>query len=111
MLNDESSNPKVSFMLPSDEIQDIFEQDYDLLQLRTHITEEFLQLFRDGVNVYLAGDWELAREVLVKANELMNELAPSLEGDGPSKTLLKYMANHDWKAPNSWKGFRPLTSK
>jgi hypothetical protein len=32
-------------------------------------------------------------------------------GDGPSQTLLDYMREHNFTAPDTWQGFRPLTSK
>ena len=31
--------------------------------------------------------------------------------DGPSATLLKFMAAHEFTAPFSWKGYRELTDK
>jgi len=36
-----------------------------------------------------------------------------LEGhkDGPSETLLNYMKNRNFTAPEGWKGIRKLTSK
>ncbi len=36
---------------------------------------------------------------------------PGMTGDGPSKTLLRYMNEFNFVAPNTWKGYRPLTSK
>jgi hypothetical protein len=32
-------------------------------------------------------------------------------GDGPSSTLLEYMAKHSFEAPPDWPGFRELTEK
>ena len=79
--------------------------------LKNHITYEFSSTFRHGVNLYLEGKWEQARPVLETANQMMAEAAPELGGDGPSQTLLQYMEARDWRAPDSWKGYRPLTSK
>ena len=31
--------------------------------------------------------------------------------DGPSNTLLNFMATYDYAAPFTWKGFRELTEK
>jgi hypothetical protein len=31
--------------------------------------------------------------------------------DGPSKTLLNYMQQFDFDAPDDWKGYRELTDK
>lgn len=104
------SLPIPKFCSPKDETSEVFEKDYDLVTLRKHVTESFSLNFRSGVDCYLQGDWSNARGFLEKANELMAEV-PTMNGDGPSKTLLKYMEAHGWQAPPSWKGYRPLTSK
>ncbi len=81
------------------------------MALRAHVTETFLTTFAEGVSAYLAGDWTTARQRLETSDQLMREAAPALGGDGPSLTLLRFMGEHRWIAPASWKGFRPLTSK
>jgi class 3 adenylate cyclase len=98
------------FMKPVNEMTDVFEKDYDLVTLRNHITSEFLSVFNSGIEAYLGGEWEVAKEKLEQANSLM-ALVPTMKGDGPCLTLLRYMEDHGWKAPSSWKGYRPLTSK
>ena len=90
---------------------EVFELDADLLALRAHVTEAFLKAFNDGVTAYISGDWSAARICLETADRLMREAAPALGGDGPSLTLLRFMAENKWKPPLGWKGFRPLTSK
>ncbi len=57
------------------------------------------------------GDWTTARGFLERSNTYMLETCPILGGDGPSQTLLRYMANQNFEAPASWKGYRPLTAK
>ena len=90
----------------------MFEQDYDMLTLRAHsLDPEFQTTFKEGVALYLAGEWENSRVLLEKANEIMGFLAPALGGDGPSLTLLQYMKNQNYEAPSTWKGYRPLTAK
>lgn len=90
---------------------DVFEKDIDMLLLRAHITPEFLQSFDLGVANYLGGNWSAARTSLERSNVLMMAVAPSLNGDGPSLTLLAYMEERQWTAPADWQGYRPLTSK
>jgi hypothetical protein len=91
---------------------EIFELDADLLALRSHITPEFEQTFQQAVDLYISGDWANARPLFEKANQLMLSAAPSLKGDGPCKTLLRYMEAHNWSSQSiGWKGYRPLTSK
>lgn len=99
------------FLTNSDEPVDVFERDSDLTMLRAHVTHEFKDTFRIGVDKYLEGDWPGAREYLEKADKMMAVAAPALGGDGPCKTLLEYMCERNWVAPDTWKGYRPLTSK
>lgn len=101
---------EVVFMTPDDDTDDCFERDSDLKALREHVTEEFTEVFTEGVNAYVAGDWSTARKHLEEANSMMAEVE-NLDGDGPCKTLLSYMEELGWEAPSTWKGFRPLTSK
>lgn len=101
----------VSFLTPEDRTGDVFENDYDVLTLRAHVNTDFLETFKEGVQMYLAGDWMEAKSMLEKADGMMAKLVPSQGGDGPSRTLLNYMGNCEFKAPPSWKGFRPLTAK
>jgi class 3 adenylate cyclase len=89
----------------------VFEKDSDMLQLRAHVTDEFKNLFADGINAYLNGDWPMSRNLLEKADTLMKRLIPGCEGDQPCKTILSYMEERNWQAPAGWKGFRPLTAK
>ena len=105
-----SDDNATNFYNSTADLMEVFEKDYDLVTLRKHITAEFNQEFKTGVDTYLQGDWTVARKHLEKANEMMAQV-PSKAGDGPSLTLLRYMEAHGWQAPNSWKGFRPLTSK
>lgn len=100
------------WLYPEDHTGDVFEQDYDMLTLRQHAVDpEFQATFKDGIALYLAGDWSGARGLLEKADAMMAALAPALGGDGPAKTLLSYMSDQNFEAPTTWKGFRPLTAK
>ena len=93
----------------------MFDNDTDLRILRVHITEEFVVTFSEGFRFYVSGDWTLAKERLEAADRIMRENTRLLNlivtGDGPSLTLLRFMAESDWTAPKDWKGFRPLTAK
>jgi hypothetical protein len=90
---------------------EVFEKDADLVALRSHVTEDFMVTFNTGVNSYLHGDWAAAREALEKSDRMMREAAPSLGGDGPSVTLLRFMCSHKWIPPAGWKGYRELQMK
>lgn len=99
------------FLTPNDDIGEVLEYDSDLKMLRSHITEEFTEKFKEGFNNYIHGAWVKAKAELEKANNIMKRNCPSSGGDGPSQTLLKYMESFNYSAPKTWKGFRPLTSK
>ena len=92
---------------------EVIDQDPDMINLRAHINDAFIEEFAKGVNKYITGDWPTAKGHFEKSNEIMIENALTYEssGDGPSQTLLKYMGSHEFKAPDNWQGFRPLTSK
>merc|ERR1712224_925194 len=73
--------------------------DPDLIQLRCLATDHFKETFRQGLDNYLCGNWEKAREYLLKADNMMMD--GDYEGDGPSQILLRYMQTKDWKCPKA----------
>jgi hypothetical protein len=48
--------------------------------------------------------WDTAKELLEQALQIM-------PNDGPSRTVLDYMAGRNFDAPDDWTGCRALTSK
>lgn len=38
-------------------IGDVFESDYDMITLRSHVDDDFLETFKEAVSLYLSGDW------------------------------------------------------
>jgi hypothetical protein len=82
-----------------------------MIALRAHITPAFLDIFQEGLNAYIAGNWPEAKKSFDIANQMMTEMVPGREGDGPCLTLLEYMEERNWKAPDDWAGYRPLTAK
>ena len=118
----------------------IWNTDQDLVAMRNHICDEFMEVFRRGRNEYLAGNWPAAIELLKSADKIMFELEvdegysargvysehfKSLTniddndeaeerlsmGDGPCQRLIAYMESLGGQAPSGWRGYRPLTSK
>jgi len=87
----------------------LWEHDIDLVQLRRLISPTFTKTSSKGVEAYLNGDWAKAKSLLEKADEMM--LDGDSKGDGPSRTLLRYMGEKLFVCPEDWQGFRPLTSK
>ena len=113
VLDEEQENVEGFFCNNTTDTVEVFEMDDDMLMLRAHIADnaEFEAIFNEGISVYLDGDWPTARKHLEKANKIMERANPSSGGDGPCHTLLEYMEERNWKAPDDWAGFRPLTSK
>lgn len=117
----------------------IWTTDQDLRAMGQHVTDEFIEQFRDGHKAYLSGDWPKAIELLERANNTMFETAVEegyLEdefnalqiyagqdftkaadnlkrenGDGPSLYLINFMKSYGCKAPSDWDGWHPLTRK
>ena len=119
----------------------IWNTDQDLVAMRSHISDEFIDVFNRGREEYLAGNWPSAIRLLRSADKIMFEreleegysmksyldnfkslrnLTDDTEeneerlamGDGPCQRLIAYMEeHHSGKAPVDWRGFRPLTSK
>ena len=118
----------------------IWNTDQDLVAMRSHISDEFIDVFNRGREEYLAGNWPSAIRLLRSADKIMFEreleegysmksyldnfkslrnLTDDTEeneerlamGDGPCQRLIAYMEEHSGEAPVDWRGFRPLTSK
>jgi hypothetical protein len=87
----------------------IFDFDLDLKYLRSHINDYFLVNFEKGFKHYINGNWRKARDYFIVANKAM--IVSIQCEDGPTNTLLKYMASFNFEKPKDWKGFRKLESK
>jgi len=51
--------------------QNIWDVDQDLRSMRQHVSEEFAERFKEGVDHYLEGDWQSAIECLQDADDIM----------------------------------------
>jgi hypothetical protein len=117
----------------------IWNTDQDLKAMRQHVTEDFEDEFRKGRDAYLFGNWseaikhlEIANEIMVEnvmdqgyyeedLDDLKSRIMDGEEraeeelrietGDGPSRRLITFMKQTGGKAPEGWKGYRPLTQK
>ncbi|EGR29486.1 hypothetical protein IMG5_154690 [Ichthyophthirius multifiliis] len=116
-------------------VNKLFEVDNDLYLMRQNYTEEFFNIFHQGINEYLEGNWQQAHIKLIQAQVLffyfiifnlikMNYKAVllftiennqyykgKLTEDGPCQTIIKYMSKFDYQAPKDWKGYRELIEK
>jgi len=73
--------------------------------LRRNYDRDFERQFKTGYKAYIKGDWEAAGLIFEK----LTGIRPH---DGPTYNLHKVInLKHNRKAPEDWKGYRPLTSK
>ena len=116
----------------------LWDEDPDLSLLRRHVSTptengqsdvDIKLLHEKGVRLYLQGDWAEARDVLSVVDNAVGQnikkfchradvmelehVNEGVIGDGPSKTLLAFMAKRQNTAPNDWDPAmgRALTSK
>lgn len=71
--------------------------------------DEFLGTFREAYQAYIEGRW---KESISKLQNIVDTpLCDSINQDGPSANLLKYMASLGGVPPADWSGCRELTEK
>ena len=99
---DETLAPKIKD--DGEQIPVDFQNDLYYRQLQKGIDPLFMQAFNNAVQEYIAGDWAEAKTFLEDALQRYPE-------DGPSKILMRVVANAKFKSPADWKGYRALTSK
>jgi len=81
-----------------------FKRTEAIFKLKRTTTPQFLAVFDEARDKYLAGHWEEAHGLFAKCKEILPD-------DGPTETLMSYIARRDKKAPPGWRGVRELTSK
>lgn len=89
----------------SDFSVDIWNDDADMMLLRTHFDDECRSTWNEGLDYFLGGNWAYA---VVKFKHVLNRLDGN---DGPSKFLLKYIEAHDAICPFGWSGYRDLCAR
>ena len=72
--------------------------------LKTGKSKKFYRKFTEGMKNYIGGDWAIS-------GKLFNDCIKLVSNDKPTKVLLDYLKEHNYKSPPDWKGFRSLTSK
>jgi len=83
----------------------LFESDPGICQMRQRYLPEFFHKFMMGFQNYRAGEWQVARRLLEFTKMHLGDLE-----DGPSVSLLEFMASYNFEAPKDWLGHRPLPS-
>ena len=75
------------------------------------VDADFLQRFGEGFSAYQQGEWQKACTILGETRGMRRSVTGDTVVDGPSQTLLDYMAGHDNQKPDNWRGYRELTEK
>ena len=70
-----------------------------------------MQCARRCLELLAAGNWASARQALSELRTARKDASGAGIVDGPSNTLLEFMAVHKFEAPPSWPGYRELTEK
>lgn len=79
----------------------IFKSSNEISLMRRNFTDEFYQKFDIGLKSYLRGSWGMAKEEL-------EEALKAKPRDGPSISLLNYMSDFGFLAPENWMNSRPI---
>ena len=91
--------PKIN--LPAEYTSYIWEADPDLVETRHLISESFRQQWEKGIQAYIKGDWQKARDIFHETVRL-----PGGVEDGPSKFLINVIDRHGGTKPTDWAGYR-----
>lgn len=86
------------------DILDLFDTEPTIAAMRSRFTEEFLELYKMGYQNYEEGEWHVASCFFSRTRLLLG-----IE-DGPSCSLLRFMAVHCNEAPRNWQGVRVMDS-
>lgn len=77
----------------------IWEEDSDMIALRSHISEDFRQVWKEAFKLYISGNWAGAADIFEQVLCLKNG------GDGPAALLLERIRTHELIPPKDWAGF------
>lgn len=72
--------------------------------MQASLPHGFIETFNEGVSLYIAGRWLRAKAKLQSCLHMKSD-------DKPCAVLLDFMAKTSFVAPESWEGYRALTSK
>ena len=90
---------KESIMLGEIDVALLFQTDTDLLEMRQSYPQVFFDVFNEGFNYFLKGDFKRARKLLM-------QIAFIKKDDGPTKELMDFMKETNFETPKGWPGYR-----
>ncbi|KRX00510.1 Adenylyl cyclase class-3/4/guanylyl cyclase [Pseudocohnilembus persalinus] len=75
----------------------------DLKLITQDRNKQFLDNFEIGLNNYLDGKFEIAKQILEKGNKILED--NNAKQDGPTKVLMETMSKYQFKCPKNWEGY------
>jgi len=100
-LSDEDDEMKKAPTIVVNKYNDkVWIDDEDLVALRHNVNDSFRSLWAIGIEAYIEGNWQKARDIF---NETM---LLSSNQDGPSKFLITLIDEYGGNAPEDWPGYR-----
>lgn len=79
--------------------QEIWVEDLDIMELRHRVNDSFRVIWAKGMEAYISGDWQKARDIFHETNQMSGS-------DGPSKFMIEEIDSHGGTAPHDWPGYR-----
>lgn len=80
---------------------DIWDVDMDVVDMRHLVNSSFRQQWDKGINAYIKGDWQKARDIFHETVKL-----PGGGEDGPSKFLINLIDDYGGTKPPTWQEYR-----
>lgn len=80
----------------------VWVEDIEIVELRHKISDKFRTIWAGGVEAYVKGDWQKARDIFEQT------LKMSSGEDGPSKFLISIIDENQGAAPEGWPGYREV---
>lgn len=82
----------------------IWSNDVDVVCARSHFSDKQREAWGVGMNSFEKGQWDLARDHF---NVVLEQSGGK---DGLSQHLLQRMKELDYRAPDSWQGYRQINN-
>jgi hypothetical protein len=86
-------------------VNTMWEEDDDLIIMRSAVSKSFIKEFSIALQDYLDGKWTEAIAGLKRAQDLKGSI------DGPCQVLIEFIQSEGGVAPANWPGFRELHDK
>ncbi|OMJ76643.1 hypothetical protein SteCoe_23946 [Stentor coeruleus] len=83
------------------ESSEAFGESKEIALIKKPFTDEFFEAHATAMKEYLDGNWK-------EALGLFKNVLKYRENDGPSNSIIAYMEENNFNAPQDWKGIRPL---